>query len=605
MANDAFPDRLDRWIRACVDVLNRAPDFTAYRDRVASLVDLYRKDWEASGTPPETVYPMLMLMARAVWAHCPNPHLQYAAGRLPPMERNSPCHCGSGRKYKHCCQDAEQRLPLKQVNFLSFLLEVLQRKRWAELAGSKLSRPMLVHVAHEWQGAGRYQELLALLEPWFKDERHFTEPHEPLLDCLLDCYDALHKPRKKQQLLERGLQHGDRGTVAALLQRQAAIAHDRGETAEAWALFKAAQQVLPDSPSLCHLELLLLIAQGDEAQARERARFWVQSLQRRRDPELQGLIELAQSVAREGAAAFGELAAQHEPALAELEAQLRAAPPPQAHYHFPHRSSESAGPLEPSPALAKALRTIEARMSRAQQGGGDPELGPVLAQAPLLWHSFELIAALEGIAHSRPLPGVGERFALPLLKRAEALLRENLRAHKAEGLALEWGWLQNRTALSLLADLALLRIELGCETDAALSTLRWLVDELNPQDNQGLRMPLMALLLQRGDYAEAAALAERYPDDLPEMQYQSALALHLLGNEASARAMLARVAADYPKIARMLLAPKPPKRPRGDAYGVVLGGDEEAWLFRDEHLPLWTRTGGLDWLRANARVGAR
>ena len=54
MANDAFPDRLDHWIRACVDVLNRAPDFTAYRDRVASLVDLYRKDWEATGTPPET-----------------------------------------------------------------------------------------------------------------------------------------------------------------------------------------------------------------------------------------------------------------------------------------------------------------------------------------------------------------------------------------------------------------------------------------------------------------------------------------------------------------------------------------------------------------------
>lgn len=598
MSNQEFPDRLDHWISGCVRALVVSPDFTAYRVRISQIVDLYREDWEATGTPPETVRPMLMLMARGVWAHCPNPHLQYAVGRLPPIERNAPCHCGSGRKYKHCCQDAEQRLPLKQINFLPFVLSELQRNRWPELAGSKLSRAMLLNVALEWQAEGRHKDLMALLEPWFKDERHFTELHEPLLDCLLDCYDALRKPRKKQKLLERGLQHGDRGTVAALLQRQAAIAHDRGEIAQAWAFFKAAQRLQPDSPNLCHLELLLLIAQGDETQARERARFWVQSLQRRRDPELQGLIELAQSVARDGAAAFGELAVEHEPALAELDVLLRSAPPPQAHYHFPHRGDASAGPLEPTPALAKALREIESRMARAQQGGGDVELAPVLAQAPLLWHSFELITALLGIACSRNLPGVGERFALPLLKRAESLLRENLRVHKAEGLALEWGWMENRTALNLIAHSALLRIELGLETEAALATLHWLVDELNPQDNQGMRMPLMALLLARGAYTEAAKLSERYPDDLPEMQYQSALAEHLAGRRALANAKLGLAIARHPRIARMLLAPKPTKRPRGDAYGVVVGGAEEAWLFREEHLALWTRTGGLDWLRA-------
>lgn len=591
------PVHLDRWLSACVGALVHMPDFPAYRTHISNLVDLYRKDWEATGTPADTVHPMLMLIARAVWAHCPNPHSHYAAARLPPIERNSPCHCGSGRKYKHCCQEAEQRLPLKQINLLPFLLDALQRKRWSELAGSKLSRAMLLNVALEWQREGRHKDLLALLEPWFKDERHFTELHEPLLDCLLDCYDALGKPRKKQQLLERGLQHGDRGTVASLLQRQAAVAHDRGEIAQAWAFFKAAQQLQPDSPSLCHLELLLLIAQGDEVQARARARFWVQSLQRRRDPELQELIELAQSVARDGAAAFGELAVEHDPALAELDELLRSAPPPQAHYHFPHRSDASAGPLEPTPALAKALREIESRMARALQGSGDVELAPVLAQAPLLWHSFELITALLGIARSRNVPGVGARFALPLLRRAEDLLRENLRIHKAEGLALEWGWVENRTALSLLAHWALLRIELGHETEGALATLRWLVDELNPQDNQGLRMPLIALLLERGDYAEAVTLGERYPDDLPEMQYQSALAEHLAGHGALANAKLGLAIARHPRIARMLLAPKPTKRPRGDAYGVVVGGAEEAWLFRQEHLALWTRTGGLDWLR--------
>lgn len=84
--------------------------------------------------------------------------------------------------------------------------------------------------------------------------------------------------------------------------------------------------------------------------------------------------------------------------------------------------------------------------------------------------------------------------------------------------------------------------------DAALSTLRWLVDELNPQDSHGLRRPLMALLPERGDYAEAVSRAERYPDDVPEMQCQSALALHLTGQEAQAIARLRTLVADWPGV---------------------------------------------------------
>jgi len=293
------------------------------------------------------VQPLLAMVARAAWGQCPNPHLQCAPGRLPELQRNGPCHCGSGRKYKHCCLDAERAVPLGQINFLPWLIEALPRKRWPQLAGSRVSLPMLIDLAHTWQRERREKDLVALLEPWFKGDRHFSERHEPLLDCLLDCYDALGNPRKKQTLLERGLKHGDRGMVASLLQRQAAIAHDRGEIAQAWAYFQAAQRMQPDSPALCHLELLLLIGQGDEERARERARFWVQSLQRRRDPELAGLIELAQQVAREGAAAFGDLMLQHEPHLAAIEAALDEAPPARACYTLPYASKDSVGPLKP------------------------------------------------------------------------------------------------------------------------------------------------------------------------------------------------------------------------------------------------------------------
>jgi hypothetical protein len=30
---------------------------------------------------------------------------------------------------------------------------------------------------------------------------------------------------------------------------------------------------------------------------------------------------------------------------------------------------------------------------------------------------------------------------------------------------------------------------------------------------------------------------------------------------------------------------------------VAVGGTEEAWLFREEHLGLWQRSGAIDWLR--------
>jgi hypothetical protein len=49
--------------------------------------------------------------------------------------------------------------------------------------------------------------------------------------------------------------------------------------------------------------------------------------------------------------------------------------------------------------------------------------------------------------------------------------------------------------------------------------------------------------------------------------------------------------------ARYLLASKP-KQPRLLGNAVQLRGEKEAWLFRQWHLELWQRTGGIDWLRA-------
>ena len=43
-----------------------------------------------------------------VWKQTPHPAHRYAAAALPVPERNAACHCGSGRKYKQCCQLIER-----------------------------------------------------------------------------------------------------------------------------------------------------------------------------------------------------------------------------------------------------------------------------------------------------------------------------------------------------------------------------------------------------------------------------------------------------------------------------------------------------------------
>ena len=39
-----------------------------------------------------------------------------------------------------------------------------------------------------------------------------------------------------------------------------------------------------------------------------------------------------------------------------------------------------------------------------------------------------------------------------------------------------------------------------------------------------------------------------------------------------------------------------------DAYGVRLGGDDEAWFYRRDTLALWRQLGALNWLRTCAKA---
>lgn len=613
--NDSCLDPLfdfDVFVAFCISVIARGADYAAYDATLMRVVDelFPAPDFGALREDSDLRRRLGRCMARALWKQAPHPVHRYAPAPLPAVERNARCYCGSGHKYKACCLRIEQDLLFDNVNLLPVLLDELPRRRWGELPGSRIALEMVADTAHGWNDEGRATASVALLEPWFADDSRFDSHHELLFDTLLDTYSELDRPRKKARLLDRALTAGDRTIRSAAMQRRVTMATDAGDFEAAWSLFGEAQRHEPDSPSLSHLEVMVLIAQGRSDEARERARFWAARLSGRRDPQLESLIGFLRRVATEGSQALAQIIIDNNPVLGEFVALFRAAPSPASLYTLTPQA-DSAGALTPQPALHEALQEWREvcppiGYSPIQGDASDaivataPRWLPVLRRLPLLWNSFEALDALTRAAAGFGQVSLYDSLVLPMLERSEHLLQEVLRVNGAEGLHLEWAWLENRPMLSLLGG----RIgnELGQPpTPEHIARLEWLVLRLNPNDNQGFRHALMRRYLETGRAADALALSERYPDDLAQMRYNHALALFAADRRGEALITLRDAAQAYPKPLAWLLKLNP-KAPKTFAHGILVGGDDEAWEYRNDSLPLWQQLGALDWARDVART---
>lgn len=597
-------DLFEGFWRSCVALVARGAEYPNYVD----AVKLVHRRLPAELRDDALDWPVASCMAREVWRQTPHPAARYGPGKLPATGRNEPCPCGSGRKYKQCCVSIEHDMPKLEMSLLPMVLDVLPRRRWAELAGSRIDPDMVFDTAQQMNRERREKETCALLEPWFVDDADFNARREGLFDMLLDAYTALHKPRKKAQLLDRALAVGDRRMRSAALQRKSTMLADAGDYVAAWDVFEQAQRADPASTSLSHLEITLLMSQGRQAEARERALFWAHRLAALRDPELDHVIAFMREIAEHGEQALTQRILDSEPDLQELAALLQAAPPVVAQYTLSPGENE-AGPLKPKRGLQNALRRWGALAPQVghsplfEQAVGPASMAdwlPLLRQQPILWNAFEVLDTIVETMHAWPTHLVIDAIVVPVLDRAEQLLREVLRVNRAQGKRLEWGWLENRPALSLLGN----RIAIeGDEppSEANLARLEWLVRTLNPGDNQGFRHSLVRAWLHVGRIDDALALCETYPDDFAAMQYNHALALFAAGKPGPALLALRDAADSYPKPLAWLLKANP-KAPAQGQWGVQTGGNEEAWLYRCDSLGLWQQLDAVDWLRDCAKV---
>ena len=191
-------------------------------------------------------------------------------------------------------------------------------------------------------------------------------------------------------------------------------------------------------------------------------------------------------------------------------------------------------------------------------------------------------------------PWLDETLLKPLLLRASSIVDQAL-----SGIALPqivWAFAENRPALRSLARLVGLHQRAGDGADA----IDWAgqLVALNPNDNHGFRGMVVNQLLFDGDDAEALEIAGKYPHDLqPEISYGRVLALYRLQRLEEAQDALRAAMEDLPKVARYLTA-KRVRTPKLDPRGVLMGGDDQAWFYRDAMRDVWLETSGaIDWLK--------
>ncbi len=220
-----------------------------------------------------------------------------------------------------------------------------------------------------------------------------------------------------------------------------------------------------------------------------------------------------------------------------------------------------------------------------------------LESHPAAFDSLDILDDLAGavLNHEQwDIPGVDQKLMEPLLQRSKSIIDKTL--GNTDNVRIVWMFTENRPALRCLVQLMFLQQRYG--NHDAEEKLAEKILSLNPDDNHGLRTMIINAHLRRGDNDSALSLAEQYPEDLnPDISYGRALALYRLERYKEAEDALADAITDLPKIPRFLSA-KRIRKPKLDPYGVVLGGDDQAWLYREEMRDVWSSTpGALAWLK--------
>ncbi len=162
---------------------------------------------------------------------------------------------------------------------------------------------------------------------------------------------------------------------------------------------------------------------------------------------------------------------------------------------------------------------------------------------------------------------------------------------------LPWYFLENREFLNLLLDQAIF-IEKGIGVSKSVPYYEQILS-LNPNDNQGVRGILTTIYLKTGQYQKVVELNKKYPDDgTQELIMGAILAYIKLGKVDEAENHLKKIYKYSKHVVEELLKPTHQKPEPFDLERIMVGGEDEAYLYWREQGFLWQATkGAMDLLR--------
>lgn len=585
--------------------------------------------------------PFTAVLGRSIWNALPLPGNGFKPQPLPEPGRNDLCFCGSGVKYKRCCAGSPM-LPLDPDAILATVLDQMAPESLApHLGSSRVPVQKIVELASLRFHRGELWNAVTVLEPLFAGELRSTDEHYgAAMDLLCDLYFELGHTRKKEQLLQRIVDNAKRSPLRSDAWQRIAVARlDHDDIDGAWEAFHQAQKDHPDAPSIGLLEIQLLMSRGQAEETRERAGFWEKRLRRQGHGDDDRLVQFFGRVTRNPRGVMADMGVKAADGaggpLMEWLQKVAARPLPDygaaaAADALPEADGPSTSgqpdqaPTAPLNAFwlvpPTTLSVLEDRwredfpLDKPFSIQDDPSLPdnpwePGLERQWMAFldshpEAFDSLDILDDLATALVRHGqfgadwLDHSILDPLLARAEAIVEHALRdRHEPR---LPWYFNENRPALRSLTRRIYLKLRRGDDEGAARAAERMLA--LNPHDNHGFRGSVTDHRLRQGDDEGALAITEQYPQDTnPECAYGRVLALYRLERLDEAQTALCEALEYLPRVLQYLTI-RHTEKPGLHPDHVTVGGDDQAWLYREAMGDVWRESpGALDWLETAAK----
>lgn len=555
-------------------------------------------------------------IGRSIWNVTPQPAHGFRPQPIAEPQRNAPCPCGSGKKYKRCCQQLAsahtmsltEEMPIVQMAVSMFTQQQCQAA--AKSAPPKVRLAVAQRELDDSHPGKARNQLLALLRKGGLE----TSLQQHAVGLLSEAYEQLGHHVAGQKAFLQLLPSLKPPAAAEALCWLSAEAVKDGNPERAMLHILQAETLDPESLGVALHKILCLRALGADAEAQRTAQEWLPLAQELGNDEALNFFEEQASLATMEPTDYDDtllteptddepepdngedlrllFGAPDEKLQAVTQQLIRAINQPLYPVRF------EPGPPEPDIGADSQVLILPPQVEKAEgvlystPEGIDPLDIALIRQHPALLQSAAFIEQLGHYAGS-PMNRVQQAFNDALGQQRERLI-EHILAALSQGATLSWGWIEHRPLLRMMVNQALVKLE-GAEpdTDAAIALLTRVL-ALCPQDNLGVRALLINELLRQHRAAEALAIAERYHagDHLADTHYGRVLALVQLNRLYEAEKALQVAHRALPKVLTYLISSKR-KPPKLDPTGMTIGGADQAWYYREAMREVFAATPGM------------